>query len=82
MPFAKKALTTSGGSPEARSASSTRSRQTRATSARIVGVVAAAQHLQHQHQPLAVGHQLAVRLAHRVQRLLARLAARGALEAS
>ena len=80
IPFAKKALTSSGGAPLTRSISSTRSRQTRRRCSRISGSSAAAKHCSISCRPLAILDQLAVRLAHRVQRLLARLAARRALE--
>ena len=73
-PLEKNALTASGESPEARSARSTRSRQRAADGLADLGVVARRPALQHQHQPVAVGHHRLVRLAHRVQRLHPRLA--------
>ena len=81
IPFAKKALITSGGSPEARSASSTRSppdvparprarpgRHSRRSTAASAAAAPDSRSARH------------VGLAHRVQRLLAALAARRAFE--
>ena len=74
-PLEKNVLTASGDSPEARSARSTRSRQAAAHALADLGVVARRPALQHQHQPVAVGHHRLVGLSHRVQRVHARLAA-------
>ena len=74
-PFEKNVPTTSGDSPEARSARSTRSRQALRTRLADLRVVARGPALQHQHQPVAVGHHGLVRVTHRVQRLHPGLAA-------
>ena len=76
-PFEKNVLTASGDSPEARSARSTRSRQAPRTRLADLGVVARGPALEHQHQAVAVGHHRLVGVAHGVERLHPRLAARG-----